>query len=209
MRLLTITQLLYLHQALPEIPGDSSAELAKKVLVLLATVPLASRAVIVHIYPLMMAGCESTDPEERQWVLDRWAALSQRMRIGPIEKCLDVTKEVWRRRDEHENQPELQGRPLVSTADILSSESGRPRNGSRSLSFDRQSGDGITTGWDRGRRPSRMNSDDLGHKERSLPYRRPRASSNGGMDPKYTVRGELHWIGVMADWGWEGMSYYN
>lgn len=22
----------------------------------------------------------------------------------------------------------------------------------------------------------------------------------------YTVRGKLHWIGVMCDWGWEGES---
>jgi len=26
----------------------------------------------------------------------------------------------------------------------------------------------------------------------------------GKMDPAYTVRGHLHWVGVMWDWGWEG-----
>ncbi|KAJ9644782.1 hypothetical protein H2199_003747 [Coniosporium tulheliwenetii] len=43
--------LLYLHQAVPEIPSLSSANLAKKVLVLLATVPMRSRAVVVQTFP--------------------------------------------------------------------------------------------------------------------------------------------------------------
>jgi hypothetical protein len=25
-------------------------------------------------------------------------------------------------------------------------------------------------------------------------------------EPEYTVRGKLHWLGVMEDWNWEGMS---
>ena len=43
--------LLYLHQAIPEIPSPTSAQLAKKVLIYLATVPLSSRLVIVQILP--------------------------------------------------------------------------------------------------------------------------------------------------------------
>ena len=194
--------LLYLHQALPEIPGPSSAEIAKKVLVYLATVPLASRTVIVHIYPLMMAGCEVTADEDRQWVKDRWSALSQRMRIGPIDKCLEVTREVWRRRDDYEKST-LRTRGLVSTADLRSSGAMRPSGDRRSESYEGSSerGDG-TFGWLKGRR--RMTSVDLGQGDPSMMSHRSRLAPNGGMDPLYTVKGRLHWVGVMLDWGWEG-----
>jgi len=39
--------------------------------------------------------------------------------------------------------------------------------------------------------------------------RRPLVSeivSPGQLEYEYTVRGQLHWLGVMTDWHWEGMS---
>ena len=189
-------QLLYLHQALPEIPTESSAEIAKRVLVFLATVPLASRTVIVHIYPLMMAGCEVTSDEDRQWVKDRWSALSQRMRIGPIDKCLEVTREVWRRRDNYENSP-MRRRNLVST----SLGDGRPRSY-------QEHADGVDERFPLPAGRRRMTVNDIGRPDLSVPSHNPRprqrASINGRMDPAYGVKGKLHWIGVMMDWGWEG-----
>lgn len=92
--------LLYLHQAVPEIPSRTSAQLAQKVLIYLATVPLTSRTTIVHIYPLLAAGCEASHPEDREFVRDRWVAMSQRMQIGNVEKCCEVVRAVWERRDE-------------------------------------------------------------------------------------------------------------
>lgn len=94
--------LLYLHQAVPEIPSESSANLADKVLHCLATVPLSSRTTIIHIYPLLAAGCELTQQPDRRWVENRWEIMSKRMRIGNVDKCVEVMKEVWRRRDEFE-----------------------------------------------------------------------------------------------------------
>lgn len=94
--------LLYLHQAVPTIPSESSANLADKVLHCLATVPLTSRTTIVHIYPLLAAGCELRQPIERAWVEKRWDNMSKRMRIGNVDKCIEVMKEVWRRRDDFE-----------------------------------------------------------------------------------------------------------
>lgn len=156
---------------------------------------------IVHTYPLMMAGCEVTSNEEREWVKDRWSALSQRMRVGPIEKCLEVTKEVWRRRDEHENQP-AQRRALVATANLRSSGVSRPSGGDRTDSHERSLGrsDG-TFGRMQGRR--RPTSADVNHFDMHLSLRRPRSESNGGLNPLYTVKGRLHWVGVMLDWNWE------
>lgn len=145
----------------------------------------------------MMAGCEVTSSEEREWVKDRWAALSQRMRIGPIDKCMDVTKEVWRRRDEHESQP-VQRRALVATANMRSSGTMRPSGGERAGShespLDRSDGT-----FGRRRRPTSADIDP------HMSLQRPRSESNGGLDPLYTVKGRLHWVGVMMDWGWEGV----
>ncbi|KZF20790.1 hypothetical protein L228DRAFT_284721 [Xylona heveae TC161] len=93
--------LLYLHQAVPEIPSLTSAELSRKVLVFLATVPLTSRTLVVQIYPLMAAGCEVVAQEDRQWVRDRWSAMARRMLIGNIDRGWEVMEEVWLRRDRH------------------------------------------------------------------------------------------------------------
>lgn len=186
--------LLYLHQAVPEIPSLSSKEMAKKVLVYLATVPLASRCVIVHIYPLMAAGCEATTAEDRQWVRDRWNAMALRMRIGPLDKCMEVTEEVWRRKDEYDSRP-INTRALVSTAELQIS-------GIMSLKRACSSVDEGGAGWLDGFGPDRLQrrmTDTSG-------FRKRRGSREGGgqADLAHTVRGELHWLSVMQDWGWEG-----
>jgi len=194
--------LLHLHQSVPELPSPSSSELAQRVLQYLATVPLASRTVIVQIYPLMVAGCEAETAEDRQWVRDRWVAMGQRMRIGVIDKSATVTEEVWRRKDAYEAQPTTR-RKLVATADLQPArQRGTPLV--RSSTGFREADPGRTgmvfsyveAGDDTGeasqkndRWPTRM----------KVPDR-----IRGGVDPAYTVRGHLHWVGVMWDWGWEG-----
>lgn len=212
--------LLHLHQSVPELPFLPSNELSQKVLVYLATVPLVSRTVIVQIYPLMVAGCEALDPGYRQWVRERWAAMGQRMRIGIIEKCWTVTEEVWRRRDAYEAQPSSR-RKLVATADLQPSrQRGVPLMRSRSDFEDSDPGrSGVVFSWvesDQGdyQGHGRSDSNGGGSSERGNPPpqnwpRRARPNSNnitGSMDAAYTVRGHLHWVGVMWDWGWESES---
>ena len=200
--------LLHLHQSVPEIPSMSSAELAQRVLQYLATVPLESRTVIVQIYPLMVAGCEASDSEDRHWVRQRWAAMGRRLRIGVIDKCTIVTEEVWRRKDAYENQPKQRGR-LVATAELQPArQRGVPLN--RKPADFRSSDPGRTgmvfsyvenDGGDNEK--SGRNSTD-----NSQPMRPPRMNDSvdrciGHMNVAYTVRGHLHWVGVMWDWAWE------
>ena len=104
--------ILYLHQAVPEIPSRTSGQLAQKVLRFLATVPLSSRTIIVQIYPLLAAGCEASNQEDRGWVRERWTVMSQRMQIGNIDRCLEVVKEVWDRRDRFKERVRLQNRGM-------------------------------------------------------------------------------------------------
>ncbi|KAL8907109.1 MAG: hypothetical protein Q9207_001601 [Kuettlingeria erythrocarpa] len=188
--------LLYLHQAVPEIPSKSSDELAGKVIVYLLKVPLSSRAVIVQIYPLLAAGCEVSSNEDRAWVEDRWAAMMQRMLIGNLDKCLVVVKEVWDRRD--------------------ADESHRARMALRTVQHRRSSGHSI---------PAKMQG--AYSSDEAVPHDNPFPSAGRKMEhssspPKTphvqrrrpsemiedlnferTVRGRLHWVGVMKDRGWE------
>ncbi|KAK1062031.1 hypothetical protein LTR74_010578 [Friedmanniomyces endolithicus] len=206
--------LLHLHQSVPELPGPNSAELAQRVLQYLATVPLASRTVIVQIYPLMVAGCEAATSEDRQWVRDRWQAMSARMRIGVIDKSATVTEEVWRRRDAYEAQPTTR-RKLVATAELMAVSAHRQRGvplvrtgegfekadpGRTGMVFSFVEVGGGEGGGGGGGEGSGVSGVD---QERFPRRRKGPERSVGGMDAAYTVRGHLHWVGVMWDWGWE------
>lgn len=93
--------LLYLHQAVPEIPSESSHQLAEKIFILLASIPTTSNTYIIHIFPLLVASCEAETSEEREWCVARWQLLMEKMWIGNIDRAFEVVKEVWRRKDEY------------------------------------------------------------------------------------------------------------
>lgn len=206
--------LLYLHQAVPELPSLSSTELAQRVLQYIATVPLTSRTIIVQTYPLMIAGCEAKTSEDRQWVLNRWEAMIGLMRLGMTQKAQLVMEEVWRRRDAWQANPGA-NRRLVPTS-IVQPQRPRSRPFARSPSGDvryGEIGDPGRTGMvfsyvdvdDNdsvpGNRPK--SPKDEKRERRAMERRDGRDPRMELQDPAYTVRGHLHWIGVMWDWGWE------
>ncbi|KAI9737883.1 MAG: hypothetical protein M1834_009253 [Cirrosporium novae-zelandiae] len=203
--------LLYLHQAVPEIPSRSASELAKKVLCLLATIPLNSRTIIVQIYPLLAAGCEAVNEEDREWVHNRWQSMTSRMAIGNLDRCIEVVKEVWNRRDafatevEMEQQRRLNGKMPAGFAPNISPMKrkfhGSGNNGMESM-----------FGWsDPFSGPKRRSiSMGDGGSCASVPVPQSRKKSADGLESlehEKTVRGRLHWQGVMSDWNWEGKLY--
>ncbi|KAB8201103.1 fungal-specific transcription factor domain-containing protein [Aspergillus parasiticus] len=195
--------ILYLHQAVPEMPCEPASELAKRVLLLLATVPPSSRTTIIQMFPLLAAGCEADQEEDRQWVLGRWRSIQTRLMLGSIDRCIDVVHEVWIRRDQFE--AEKQQRQF--------------RGAGRSSSLDDREPvgrDGLPYG---NMAPGNLNNPAMFAKES---YRRPAAddraiSSRGTGNPRRssavspleniefekTVRGNLHWVSVMQEWDWE------
>ena len=202
--------LLHLHRSVPELPSLPSTELAEKALSYLATVPLASRTVRIHIYPLMVAGCEAVTSEDREWIRARWRAIGLRMRIGVIDKCALVTEEVWRRKNAYEAQPNT-SRKLVTTAELQPvRRRGEPLNRTRSGLEDADPGrKGMVYSWVEGDGAYSGDGSGTGSPEPRAEERFPRRPKPlplniGKMDPAYTVRGHLHWVGVMWDWGWEG-----
>ena len=197
--------LLYLHQAVPEIPSESAAQLAVKVLAFLATVPLHSRTIIVHIYPLLAAGCEAENPEDRAWVNARWTSMSQRMLIGNIDRCLEVTREVWDRRNKAQaaqNREQCRRNAARVSASYASPLLGMKR------AFSAEEQDAMSFfEW-----PNKLGSlkrhattGENGMPERGRGEHLRRQSIGALEDIEYekTVRGRLHWVGVMKDWKWE------
>lgn len=144
--------LLYLHQAVPELQRSMGMhEIAVKVLGLIGAIPESSRCCVVHIYPLLAAGCEAVG-EERLWVRRRWEMMMQRMCIGNVSKAWEVVLEVWARRD----------------------------------------------------RFAEMQAGMAAKAERAAGWWYPLEDKQGNTELEVSVKGRLHWLGVMKDRGWEG-----
>lgn len=200
--------LLYLHQAVPEMPSDPPEEQAKRVLILLATVPYTSRTTIIQMFPLLAAGAEVDGEDDRRWVLDRWNTVQSRLMLGGVDRCLDVLREVWARRDAHVAEKEQQQQELSS-----------PRRPG-SFSTESKGKANANLGSSNGNAKAfhgRVNSND--HHDRAMQPRTGSTSSKSGparrgsalsplehIEFERTVRSRLHWVNVMGEWGWEGES---
>lgn len=201
--------LLYLHQAVPEIPSKSAAELAKKALVYLATVPLASRTIIVQIYPLLAAGCEAIGKDDRTWVENRWAAMMQRMLIGNVDRCWEVVKEVWDRRDADEMEKLAQRhRRTASRLQAGYMYPGSERAKRKFQADEDDQGPWLDWNGNFGATKRRVTCDDMNLMEDigmvDFAPRKKSIDMLEDIDFEKTVRGRLHWVGVMRDWSWEG-----
>jgi hypothetical protein len=194
--------LLYLHQAVPEMPSESAEELAKRVLILLATVPPTSRTTIIQMFPLLAAGAEVDCEDDRRWVLDRWNTVQSRLMLGGVDRCLDVLREVWARRDAM-GAKKQQDFPPTKRPGSLS----RGETGSQAM----RSPDATPRALH-----ARVNSTGL---DRSMQGRSGSINSKGGSQRRgsalspleniqfeRTVRSRLHWVNVMGEWGWEGKT---
>jgi hypothetical protein len=182
--------LLYLHQAVPEIPSEPADELAKRVLILLATVPYTSRTTIIQVFPLLAAGSEVDADDDRKWVLDRWTTIQGRLMLGGVDRCLEVLKEVWDRRDKMKTRRDQEMARAKRTESISSADRDKLDFGSYNMSSARRTS---ITG-----QPKQLAS-------RSA-RRGSALSSLENIEFERTVRGKLHWVNVMAEWGWEGRS---
>ena len=189
--------LLLLYQAVPELPSRLSyAEIAQKVLVFIATVPLGSRAAIFAVLPLMIAGCEATEAEDRDWIRNRWQSLTSDNGSGIVDRCLELTLEVWRRRDSNENRCE-------------SCRSPRNKVGSLAVSPGQVAGSTPTGHGEPtaacGRKKSCLCSHGDGKSSTAPTLSNSTKHVNeAGKGEEYTVKSKLHWLSVMEEWGWEG-----
>lgn len=186
--------LLYLHQAVPELPSLSSRELAEKVLMLLAGIPATSRTIVVHIFPLLISGCEALPGEERQWVGSRWEALDRRMHIGNINCAVEVVREVWRRKDI------LRQRSLSKNSSDYHSSSAVDDGPGRDLGPSNSTGN--NGGWGTVHSGPRRSSIDIAQ-QISEKVSRAFGGRGGELDVEDGIKGWSHWSVVMKEWGWE------
>lgn len=208
--------LLYLHQAVPEIPSRTTANLTHRILECLKSVPVSSRAIVIQIFPLMAAGCEVVG-EDRTWVKNRWDMMRRRMKIGNLDRCWDVVKEVWQLRNDDEVQKSKRGLQIADS--IINGTNNYPAL-KRKMKSEVNKDNAYFVDWTDGcddtikRRatPDTMFTDnyspmmDIGCEMLELEKAQLALLeySIEVIDPERTVRGKLHWIGVMRGWKWEG-----
>jgi len=140
--------------------------------------------------------------------------MASRMWIGNIDRCWEVMTEVWSRRDsalkarEAMNQRQRPGMgqamihsesskrkfeeelaydDMFSFSDMLNSTGGGP------IIKKSRIGGAMVMGMPMGSVMGRETG-----KRRSVAE-----PITEEIDPELTVRGRLHWVGVMKDWGWE------
>ncbi|KAM5490084.1 hypothetical protein MaudMau93_002651 [Microsporum audouinii] len=215
-----LATLLHLHQAVPEIASEPAGELAKRILILLATVPMTSRTIVIQIFPLLVASCEIVDEEDRNWVRDRWAAMQQRMAIGNVDRCFEVVCEVWRRRDAHnvamlgrqpDQYPLTFDPPGVGTCGLHDSVMEPLIFGETLVQGEQDSCDILTDEVINNITPMPLiepfqNITTPSPPTIPSPFGSPNLGVNN-VDYSKTVRGKSHWLSVMRDWGWEGLYF--
>ncbi|KAF3035774.1 hypothetical protein E8E12_001276 [Didymella heteroderae] len=192
-----------LYQAVPELPNQTSyGELAQKILVYIATIPLSSPTIIVHILPLIIAGNDAVEEEDREFVRDRWLAMSNRLVTGIVERALEITEEVWKRRDDY-----WQARGLPRVSD----DAGQPGDTSSTSNMNYGIGSGVESPNLGGHTVNANQARPQSRKDNPFPIS---AAFKKGVDIitrsgsiDYTVRGKLHWLGVMKDWQWQGKKF--
>lgn len=93
-----LTALLHLYRTFPPL-GRNVQDLADQILNTLLVIPKESHSLCIHIWPLMAAGCEHTDPFKRQKVCQRFEDVREKLMIPNVDQAIDLLAEVWRRRD--------------------------------------------------------------------------------------------------------------
>jgi len=161
---------------------------------------LSSRLVIVQIFPLLAAGCEAQETDDRKWVDDRWNAMINRMWIGNIEKCWLVTQDVWARRDRLNEAAKLKERRLGSMGAEFSKRKFEEESEDIYSFPEMQRGSSISTSKRR-RSTGPIPAPQPGPSAQAR--KRPTEPITEELDPELTVRGSAHWVGVMKDLEWE------
>jgi hypothetical protein len=197
---------LLLRQAIPALPGFlSHEELARKILVCLATVPISSGMIIVHTFPLLVAGCELAGREDRQWVCERWKLMSDRMITGIVDRCLEVTTESWRRKDEESGSQSIHSNSSVTISDPSEQTSSK-----NMVTVDDFFNEFVELseehgGWDAEASLLNGRSSSSEIDDHVVPVASP-TNKLGPAWPTNAIRRRLNWLAVMHDWKWQSKA---
>ena len=210
-----LATILYLYQAVPMICTHAPAELAEWTLSHLAAVPISSSATIIHIFPLLAAGCEAVSCEDREFVRERWEAMMGRMCIGNLDRCWDVVKEVWERRDEwgatatrrdsiasHSSFSSFNSAGFADP--LVSDNADYDTFALQDVDEDAGNHDAVEPKTVATRTPLNPMPSFL-RNQGSARRNRDETTPTVVIEPEMTVRGRLHWVAVMEEKKWESM----
>jgi hypothetical protein len=193
--------LLLLRQTVPEVPwAHSQLELAQKTLVYLATIPRDSRSTMLQVFPLMVAGVEIMEEDNRNWIRRRWDHMSKVLNMVVAERCQKLLEEVWGRRDDFEERHGIRLSQRTPGAAPDTNEHHSPLNE-------------LSRGFSKAGHESRANanlklSSTTTDFPDSMAFKRGIDPVTRAGHPEYTVRGQLHFLAVMKDWNWERKSIH-
>ncbi|KAJ5819406.1 transcriptional regulator family: Fungal Specific TF [Penicillium riverlandense] len=134
------------------------------------------------MYALIAAGSEVEREDDHNWVLDRWITIQSRLMLGSADRSLQVLREVWNCRDAIKGDRQQHN---IGNNNRASSLSNDDRNKIKTT-----------------QRPvePQFSSSSARHE---ISLRGSAIAPLEKIEVERTVRGRLHWVNVMAEWGWE------
>ncbi|KAL3477443.1 fungal-specific transcription factor domain-containing protein [Aspergillus californicus] len=93
--------LIYLYRVVYDIgaPHALTMHQVKRCIDCLAAVPVSSPLISAHVWPLFTAGCEATDPRDRNFVKQRLVDMYHQQRIKSLQKVWELMERVWLSKD--------------------------------------------------------------------------------------------------------------
>ena len=182
--------LLHLHHTVTELSSEPSQDQAMAVLSALAATPLSSRTTVVQVFPLLVGSCEVTEADDRQWVAQRWEGMMKRTQLANVASCWKVVQEAWRRRD---IWTASQSQRLARTYSLNTPGNFEDEFTVEANPTKKHLGSALPSSARLAPRRQQVR----------LPRRHTDVSLLSG-ESEFTVRGNLHWLGVMSDFNCEG-----
>ncbi|KUL89016.1 hypothetical protein ZTR_06004 [Talaromyces verruculosus] len=93
--------LIYLYRVIYDIgaPHELTLSQVRRSIGSMASVPISSTLISTHVWPLFTAGCEATEPEDREFVKQRLMNMYRLRRIQSLQKVCELMEQVWLSKD--------------------------------------------------------------------------------------------------------------
>lgn len=93
--------LIYLYRVIYDIgaPHELTLSQVRRCISSMASVPISSPLISAHVWPLFTAGCEATEPEDREFVKQRLMNMYRLRRIQSLRKVCELMEQVWLSKD--------------------------------------------------------------------------------------------------------------
>ncbi|KAJ0422988.1 fungal-specific transcription factor domain-containing protein [Aspergillus carlsbadensis] len=93
--------LIYLYRVIYDIgaPHPLTLSQVRRCIDSMASVPVSSPLLSAHVWPLFTAGCEATEPSDREFVKQRLMDMYRQRRIHSLRKVCELMERVWLSKD--------------------------------------------------------------------------------------------------------------